>query len=130
MKINKGSSVWQLATGWGIKQLPTNFCDLLKSMFISTILCSFSVFAVSAILGTILGNVVAFIVTGVFVPTAGLLKVPIILGLISIIAFILFVSTALVKGTSVALDSIKDSFVGTAYSSWKEKYCPIVELDK
>jgi len=133
MKIKKGSSVWQLATLNGKIPLSTNFCAVFWVCVSSLAAVILAVGLGSYFVGDLLANIMAFCISGMNTP----IGFPLLFVLIQIVAALVTaifagVGASAVVGWEAAEGVIKksgDSFIGVAYRSCKDKYCPTVELD-
>jgi hypothetical protein len=128
MIIKRDSSIWQLATRWGDKNLPSNFCNLTWSCIWTFMLISVTAGLGSTAAGKLLGELVAWAVTGVFIGTPTLAVATVLFLFISALILIVLLMVVLTsKSTATTVRKVSNSYIGTAYKSWKHKYCPTIE---
>jgi hypothetical protein len=122
IKVKTGSSIWKLATYWGSDNLPNNLCDLVRNTVWCFCVSFFVVGLLSAWVAFILASIAASFNVGYVIWSA---EFSVFVGVICLIlaAFCSeLLSSHLRRNPSERLNNAK-----TVYTSWKDKFCPLVK---
>ena len=125
MNVKKNTSIWKLATLWDSMSLPRDFCSLCRALIGHLLIVAGAILIGAGFLGSLFGNLAGWAISGVFLMTFPVLFLLILA--IMILAAVLVAGAILGTKEIQRSSVIQNSFIGTAYSSWKDKYCPMVE---
>jgi hypothetical protein len=125
IKVKEGSSVWKLATYWGLDFLPSDFCSLVRNAVWCFVVTSFIVVTLSFWVSHVLATVAASVSVGYIIWSTSVVVLMVCIGFVLLAIACALTENFLSNNPNEKLNNAK-----IIYHSWKDKFCPLVEEEK